>query len=539
MADRSTTSLDTSASGVPWVMPSVADVIFVALLSVLVFTPLSVRLLGDAGIGWHIRAGQQILATHAVLRVDPFSSTMAGKRWYAWEWLYDVIVGQLETGLGLNGVVWLTAVMIAAIFAGAFRLLIRDGTHLCIALGLVLLATGAATIHFLTRPHVVSWLFTLAWFAILDSTERKTLTRHGQNFQSLESGLARRALWLLPLLMLVWVNVHGGFVIGFVLLAIFWLGAAWKWFHANGQRIEEALEKLAGRQRTFDLTLVALLSAAVSFVNPYGWKLHAHIYHYLSDRFLMNHIEEFRSPDFHGIAQRCFLILLLIAIATLAARGREMRMSGLLTVLFAVYAGLYATRNIPVSALLLALVTGPLLATGNSAGLAPGTDRLSFFQRMSNIESRLRRHLWPVLALVVTLVIAANGGRIGQTTLMAAHFDPRRMPVEAVDHFAQFGVRGPVLSPDYWGGYLIYRLYPKMQVVVDDRHDLYGSKFFKSYLTLIRAEPGWEEFLRDHPPGCVLLPKNAALTAVLVESPNWKQVYSDDTAVVFVKRMLN
>ncbi len=77
-------------------MPSAADLIFIAILCTLTFTAMSVRLLGDAGIGWHIRTGQQILATHAVPRVDSFSSTMSGKPWFAWEWLYDMIVGHLE-----------------------------------------------------------------------------------------------------------------------------------------------------------------------------------------------------------------------------------------------------------------------------------------------------------------------------------------------------------------------------------------------------------------------------------------------------------
>src|SRR5258706_15221746 len=99
-----------------WLMPSVGDVIFIALLGLLVFTPLSVRLLGDAGIGWHIRTGQEILATHTAPHVDPFSSTMAGKPWFAWEWLYDVVVGQLEAQLSLKGVGWFTAIVVAAVF---------------------------------------------------------------------------------------------------------------------------------------------------------------------------------------------------------------------------------------------------------------------------------------------------------------------------------------------------------------------------------------------------------------------------------------
>ena len=137
-------------------MPSVADLIFLALLGTLTLTALSTRLLGDAGIGWHIRTGQQILSFHAIPRTDPFSSTMGGKTWFAWEWLYDVVVGQLDTWCGLNGVVWFTAVVIAAVFAWMFRLLMVRGRNLILALVLVLLAISASMIHFFARPHVVS-----------------------------------------------------------------------------------------------------------------------------------------------------------------------------------------------------------------------------------------------------------------------------------------------------------------------------------------------------------------------------------------------
>jgi hypothetical protein len=523
MADGSRTS--TGKEGPVWVrvaMPSGADLIFVALLSVLVFTPLSVRLLGDAGIGWHIRAGQQILATHAIPRMDSFSSTMAGKPWFAWEWLYDVVVGQLEASLGLNGVVWFTAVVIAAAFAWMFRLLIARGSNMLVALVLVLLAVSASMIHFLARPHVVSWLFTLVWFWILDFSERDCFDGPGRQ---------GRRLWALPLLMLVWVNVHGGFLVGFVLLGIFFLGAAWTWFRVKEGRIEEALQKIAAGKRARRLVAVGLLSVAASLMNPYGWKLYGHVYSYLSNRFLMDHIDEFQSPNFHGIAQKCFLVLLLITVAVLAARGRELRMSEGLTVLFAVYAGLYASRNIPVSSILLVMVVGPRLP-------APGIAR-GFFQRMAAVEVRLRGHAWPVVALVVTLMIAVNGGRVGANVLMDAHFDPKRMPVEAVNFLEQHEVKGPVLTPDYWGGYLIYRLYPKSLVVVDDRHDLYGEEFFKSYLKLIRGERGWEEFLRGHEASWALLPRDSVLASLLAVTQGWKQIYADDVAIGFVRDGVN
>ena len=156
-------------------IPSVGDVIFIVLLALLTLTPLSVRLLGDAGIGWHIRTGQEILTTHAIPRVDSFSSSMNGKPWFAWEWLYDLVVGGLEGVTGLNGVVFLTALMIAGVFGWTFRLLLRRSTNIFVAVVLVMLAASASMIHFFARPHVVSWLLTLAWFQVLDSSQRNAL----------------------------------------------------------------------------------------------------------------------------------------------------------------------------------------------------------------------------------------------------------------------------------------------------------------------------------------------------------------------------
>ncbi len=497
-------------------MPSSADLIFIALLGMLVFTPLSVKLLGDAGIGWHIRTGQQILATHAIPRVDSFSSSMQGRPWFAWEWLYDVIAGWFDARLGLNGVAWFTAVLIGSVFAGMFRWILKRGTNMLAALVLTLLAISASMIHFLARPHVVSWGLALAWFWILDGFERR--------------GEGHRSIWILPGLMVVWVNVHGGFVLGLVLLGIFWLGAVWERWTAKEATMEGSLRKIAALKRARVLTGVGVLCAAASLVNPYGWKLHEHVYSYLTNRFLMDHIEEFQSPNFHGVSQKCFAILLLVALAVLAARGRELRVSGVLIVLFSVYSGLYAARNIPVSSVLLVLVIAPLLT---SVPLAAG-----YFRRMAGIELGARRHLWPALAVVGTLLIVANSGRVGSDQIADAHFDAKRMPAQAVDYLQKQGMRGPILSTDSWGGYLIYRLYPEARVVVDDRHDLYGEEFLKSYLKMIRVERGWQEFLDAHESSCVVLPRDSALANVLIASGQWATVYADEVAAVFVRRSM-
>jgi len=535
MADGSRSSSPAGTAGnalLRWLLPSVADLIFVALLASLLFTPLSVKLLGDAGIGWHIRTGQLILTTHAIPRVDPFSA-QSHESWIAWEWLYDVIVGWLDRHAGLNGVVWLTAVVIASVFAGTFRLLLRRG-DLLIALLLTLLVMGASMIHFLARPHVLSWLFTLVWFWVLGSYESSSDAR------------ANPRIWLLPLLMLIWVNVHGGFLLGFVLLAIFWLGSLGTRLHLKHSRIEESLGKIAAGKRVRALTEVGLLSAAASLVNPYGWHLHEHIYNYLTNLFLMDHIDEFQSPNFHRIAQRCFLLLLLIAIAALVANGRRLRASEILLVLFAVYAGLYASRNIPVSSMLLALAI---------AAVIPPLGLSRFTEKMRAVDSKLHGHLWPIVAIAATLVIAWNNGRVGSRQIMDAHFDPTRMPVAAVDFLQKLEAPAiefsnpraavipqcdpylPVLGPDYWGGYLIYRLYPYHRVVIDDRHDFYGEVFLRSYLKMMHVEPGWDEFL-NRPSSCLVLPRKAALSEILSKSPVWKALYSDEVAIVFSRTQL-
>jgi hypothetical protein len=194
-----------------------------------------------------------------------------------------------------------------------------------------------------------------------------------------------------------------------------------------------------------------------------------------------------------------------------------------LLVIFAVYAGLYASRNIPVSSILLVLIVGPLVPSLSSV----------FAERMTAIDSRLGGHLWPIVAAVTTFMIVANGGRVGSIRWMDAHFDHNRMPVRAVDFLQRQELRGgPIFSPDYWGGYLIYRLYPRTKVVIDDRHDFYGEEFLRGYLRTIHLEPRWDELLRG--PDYVLLPRKSALAVVLQKMAEWKTLYSDETAIVFV-----
>jgi hypothetical protein len=541
------TRAQSSSSALRFLLPSVRDIIFVFLFWSLLAGPLSNRPLADADIGWHIRTGELILATHSLPRTDPFSSTMQGQPWFAWEWLYDILLGILDQAGGLNGVVWLCALLVGVTFALLVSQLLKRGTGLPLAVVLMLMAEAAATIHLYARPHIASWLFSLFWFVTLDRWEQDD-----QWDRSEQASLLRSIRWFYPASMLLWVNLHGGWLFGMALLGIYAFAAL-----IDSLRAHDAFAavRLAHRARAMATTWA--ISALVTLVNPFGWRLHAHVYRYLGDRYLMNRIDEFQSPDFHGWSQRCFaLILLLVLIAFAGHRRSEnrhrLRLSQLLVVLLATYAGFYSSRNLPVSSIVLVLVAGPILwenfaALSESPGawqwLRHGATRISgFSDRMGAQETELRGHLWPIVSAGFAFVICLHGGWLGSRQLIHAQFDPQKMPVTGVTFLQQEFVDSlpstePVFSTDAWGGYLIYRLYPARKVVVDDRHDLYGSGRIRQYLVLTLGEPEWQNVLANWQIRTVLLPTDSTLANLLRELPqNWRVRYEDKVAVVFERR---
>ena len=518
----------TSPPALRFLLPSARDLIFILLFWSLLAGPLSNRPLADPDIGWHIRAGEQMLATRSIPRADSFSSTMHGQPWVAWEWLYEVALGILDRAMGLNGVVWLAALVMAATLTLLLWQLLKSGTGLPLAIVLMLLAEAAAAIHMFARPHIVSWLLTLAWFMALERWEQ---------------GNAPPWLrWFFPVSMALWVNLHGGWLLGITLLAIYTFAA-----FVESLRAADAIARIRAAKRARTMGSAFAWSALATVVNPYGWRLHAHIYRYLSDRYLMNKIAEFRSPDFHGWAQRSFAVILVLVLIAFAGRRSQVRLSHTLVTLLAVYAGLFATRNLPVSSMLLVLVAGPILweslaalaeRPGAWSVVRHGAARVTAFSaRMGEQELELRGHLWPALAVAGALAVCLHGGWFASHQVIHAQFDSKHVPVAAAEFLAQEGSREPIFAPDWWGGFLIYRLYPERQVVIDDRHDLYGAARFREYLTLIQGEPGWKNVLQQWQIRTALLPAGDTLTSLLRELPDeWQPVYEDKVAVVFEKR---
>lgn len=321
--------------------------------------------------------------------------------------------------------------------------------------------------------------------------------------------------------MLLWVNLHGGFLLGFVFLAMFALAAIWRERHAPTSRFAH------------HLTIVSLFCLAASLINPYGYNLHLHVIHYLSNRFLLSHIEEFKSPNPHGAAFWFFLVLVAATAFAFVRHPRHRRLSHFLVALFAATSGFYAARNLPVSALLLAMVAGPMLSNHSKSA----SDFLKRIRRvaanLARLDLGLRGHLWPAIAMLLALWVAAHNGRLGSYSAMNAHFDSARQPVAAVEFLAAQPAAGPVFCPDNWSGYVIYSLYPARQVVFDDRHDFYGESMVRNYLKIIRAEPGAQELLDDWHARWTLVPAGSRLALLLRDSPGWRLRYEDGIAVAF------
>jgi hypothetical protein len=504
-----------------FLIPSFSDLVFIVLLAALSCGAMGTRLLNDAGIGWHIRNGEQILSTHSITRADIFSSTMNGHSWYAWEWFYDVMIAAIHSRLGLNGVVFFSAAIIALTFALVLHHLLRRGTSLPVTALVLVLAIGASMIHVIARPHVLSWLLAVIFYKLLEGSQNTPTER-------------RRLLFWIPVLMLFWVNLHGGFLLGFALIGISLLGGWIENLLSGSPKVSVSWLK--------HVAAAAGLALIASFANPYGYKLYVHIFEYLSNPFLMNHISEFLSPDFHSPAAKCFLLLLIGTLCALAISREKLHPTQLFLVVFAVSTGLQSSRNLPVSSILLVLVVAPLLSDSikDAANNPQVAFRLRsllatanrFSARMNSVDAGFHDRVWALLAVLIGLWVCAHSGMLGSSQMMNAHFDEARFPVQAAAAIVKANIREPVFCPDLWGGYLIYALYPQIKVVADDRHDLYGEEFFKDYLRVTRVEPGWEEILSRWDANYALVPTESPVAAELKEKSNWAVVHQDTTAVL-------
>jgi len=302
----------------------------------------------------------------------------------------------------------------------------------------------------------------------------------------------------LPVLTVLWVNLHGAFLAGFLVLGAYWLGAV--------------IERQWPRVKS--LTGIAALGAVASLVNPSGIQLHLHNLAFLRSDFLTGWLAEYSSANFHTIGSLGLLAWLAFTFITLAlCRPRLSATDGLLLISWTYFA-LYAGRNIP----LLVIVAAAILAPAWRPRWQELSDRL---QRMNGASKG-----WLVVAATAVAFVVF----VPHPTEMPA----KDWPVKAVEYVRQHpqDFAGNMFNQYIWGGYLMQVL-PEHKTYVDGRTDFFGEDFIREFADTTALRPNWNKPLEEHEVQWTLMPTNHRLNLGLAAWGRWSCVHSDAVAMVW------
>ncbi len=493
-------------------IPSLSDIFFLAILVWLFMSSGAAGwqgLLLDADAGWHMRTGQYILDHHSVPHQDLYSFSKPGAPWYAWEWGSDVVFGWLERLAGLKAVVLFTGVVLAGFATTLIRRMIWRGVHVFVAMAVALLSVGAASIHFLARPHIFTLLLlSLSVWLIERDREKRS-----------------RRIWLLVPLTIVWTNLHGGFLSLIAVLGLCAAGTAVEAYAAH-EAWGGLWWRIAGRY----LGLAAACAAA-SLVNPYGYQLHVHLVQYLRSDWIKTVIQEFMSPSFRNENMFQFEVLLFVGLIATAGLLKQKRVVEALWIVFFAHMALSSVRHVPVYV----TVVGPVIAyqvagwwKSWSHGAAKKSFPAIFNQMAADTAPGFRRtSIWP---LAVVTALAATGAAIP----WPKDFPDINFPIQLVHEHAAQILGSRVLTTDQWADYLIY-VNPKQKVFVDGRSDFYGPETGNQYIRLVNGGPDWRDVLRKYNFNLALLPKEMPVAQLLKTQSDWRVEAEDDKRILLVR----
>jgi hypothetical protein len=442
---------------------------------------------------------------------DPFSHSLGGAPWTAHEWLAQLILAGAYGALGWAGVVALTALGVAASLALLMRALERVARP-TLALGATALSFYLMASHLTARPHALAMPILVGWAGALVQARAEARAP---------------SLYLLPL-MLLWANLHGGFVLGLGLAGALALEA-----------VLTAEDGRARREAIIGWGRFVLGAALASLLTPHdiaGWWFPFKL---MSFRFALDFVSEWHAPVLEPTSP---LVLWLATLIVFALRTdfraplfRVLMIGGLIAM------AMTRTRNAELLALLAPLLLAPSLATLRPIPLRPlGAERLGEVGRSAalrpspHLTSPLRpqgRRGMLSSGAVLALVLAA-------TAIAAfrgyAHENLAIAPTPALAAAQKAGLTGPVFNDFDFGAYLIFERVP---VFVDGRIDLYGDDFMRAYAAALAAEGDDLPTLLDrYKIAWTLLKPGENAVAALDRDPDWARVYADPDAVVHRRR---
>lgn len=443
-------------------------------------------LLQDSDSYWQIETGRWILAHGTVPTVDSFSFSKAGEPWQSSSWLAQVIFA-LAMQAGWAGPVIVTAVAVAAALAMFTAYLERYASALVTAT-LALAVMVLIMPHVLARPHMLTLPVMVAWFiGLIDAADRKAAPP-----------------WALLLVMVLWANLHGGFVFGLMLIGP--LGV-----EALRQAEPQRRWALALRWAAFGLAAVAACCAT-----PYGWGTLLAATRILSLGEVLSTLGEWASSDFSKFGTFEASLLALFGIAL--ARGLTLPWPRLLLVLGLVHMALAHVRSIEHYALLV-----PMIAA------RPWALQLGLGRTSAEAKPELSPPAWAGVVAVIAIIAAT----IAAAPRLHYRFDEPQVPERALAAVQAHGAKR-IFNAYIFGGYLISRHVP---VFIDGRAELYGEA---RVMDLIRATAGrdpaaLDRMLTDNDIDATMLPPSAPAVRQMDERPGWRRLYADDIAVVHVR----
>ncbi len=484
--------------------------LMVAILFILLFV-MAVRVPIDTDTWWHIRSGEYMVENKEIPRTDPFSYTRYGQDWIDHSWgaqlviygAYDLFGGSTQPGDSGNiGLALYVAVL--ATLGMAFVYLMCDGNVYLRAFVVVLGATTAA-VFWSPRPQMFSFMLGALVLYLLHLYKRERLDR----------------LWLIPPVMLIWANLHGGFAVGF----IFMFGSIAGEVLGNLFNGDDPEVVAWGRLR--NMVIVALVSIPMIAINPNGIQMLAYPFRTVGIGALQDFIQEWASPNFHQANAWPFMLLLLGVLAAAGLSSRRIDWTDLTLVCGTAFLALTAGRNIAV----FAIAATPVLSHHLNVWLADRGWQMRLRRRMSKTMLIVN---WTLLLLIMLAGLVKMAAALNEKTVREAQEE--RFPVELAQFLNETPPPGPMFNSYNWGGYLMFAA-PHVPVYVDGRTDLYDDAFLRQYLEIVFIREGWREALDEQQVGFVAIEANSVLAEMLRTMPDvWQErLFDDDRSALFVR----
>jgi tetratricopeptide (TPR) repeat protein len=482
---------------------------WVTMLVACVAVTVSLFHVAESDLFWHLRTGERILS-EGLDRAEVYSYTSQQEIFHNHEWLAEVIAAALYRGGGFD-----LLVAAKASAAGALMILLaiaakrRNAAGLAIPLAL-LYAVALTRFRFYVRPE----LLTLLLLPTVDILAQQYLQRG-----------SRRILVAIPVIAALWANLHPGVLIGIAVIGAHGVGAA----------VDRAVRREPPGRRGRPLLLIAAAVTAFpsTFITPYGPAIFTPLVQiYTSEAIANASVREWQPPS--GDSFLLFYLLIAAAAALLVLTARRITAGDALLWLGTGFMALTSLRYIGIYA----VVSAPIVARH----LDWAAIRLGPRARAA-VPSFAKALPAPVRATAVSAAALWLGATLLSTHASVFHIDQSRLyrfgtgldnasaPIETVEVLEARRLTGPLYNSWAFGGYLIWRSWPRLHVFLDGR-DFMQVELIEE---LRRSTPA--EILQRYRIRTALVSfDDESFARELLDSAQYRLVAFDDRAMLFADR---